>query len=106
METNINKPVKFNELNDNQKKVYTLIQEETDNYIGGYENQLDDTEEGTEEYNEAYNVLHNTSREEKIDYIMGEVRCSSFWRKNENLHFVTLEWVKERIRRRLIKYGY
>lgn len=102
----INKPVRFSELNNNQKQVYILVQEETDNYIGGLENSLDDEEEGSEEWQRSHDELYNTDRQYKIDYILSEIRLSRIWKLNEQLHFVSLDWVKARINKRLARYGY
>ena len=97
--------VKFSELNSNQKIVYRIVIDECSNYIGGYENQLDDNQEGTEDWQEAYDALHK-SHEELVDIIMRWVRGNSLWECNEHLHFVSLEWIRERIDRRLKKWGY
>lgn len=93
--------MKFAECNENQKRVWRMVQEETNNYIGGLENTMMDYEEGDEEYQKAKAELQNFEGIKK--YIRSMVFGSREWRKIDNLHFVTTEWVEERIDRRVRK---
>lgn len=97
--------MKYADMNENQKQVFRLVSDECNHYIGGWENQMMDYSEGTEEYEEAQSAL-SQSHEELVDTLFCIVRHTREWENMENLHFVSLDWMKERVDKRLKKMGY
>lgn len=97
--------MKISEMNNNQKRVYLMVVELCNEFIGGWENTLCDAEENSEEWNEAQKML-NADHDTKVEWILSDVRHSIEWQRLENLHFVSLEWTRERIDKRLRKMGY
>ena len=92
--------MKYAEMNDNQKRVFELVFEAANEIIGGYENSIEDGDEP--EYFKGLLANHD----ELVKSIYSEVRASTAWRMNENLHTVTLEWLMERCEKRVKKMGY
>ncbi len=97
--------MKISEMNQNQKRVFLMVVDACNEFIGGWENTLCDTEEGSEEWKHAKEVLA-TEHDTMVDWILSDIRLSKEWQKLEHLHFVSIEWTKERIDRRLKKMGY
>lgn len=97
--------MKVSEMNGNQYMVYQLAIENCSDYIGGFENQMQDSCEGSDEYNEAKRAL-SLSHDELVEEIASWCRMDNRWRKVENLHLVGLDFLKERISKRLTKWGY
>lgn len=93
--------MKYANCNENQKRIWRAVVEETNTYIGGLENTMMDFGEDEPEYQEAEAELKNYQA--ILNYVRGEVFGSTEWRKQENLHFVTKAWVEERIERRVKK---
>lgn len=79
-----------------------MVKDTCNEYFGGYENTLYDFEEGSEEYKDAVEALTAP-----VEYICKTieiwVRSSREWQRIENLHFVSLEWMRERIAKRVPK---
>lgn len=97
--------MKISEMNNNQKQVFMMVLEACNEFIGGWENTLDDSEEGSEDWNSAKRMLetdHNTM----VEWILSDIQCSREWKRIEHLHFVSIAWTKERIDKRLKKMGY
>ncbi len=92
-------------MNSNQKRVYQMVVDACNEFIGGWENTMDDYPEGTEEYAEAQRML-GTDHETMVNWMLNDIRNSREWQRLEHLHFVSLEWTKERIDKRLKKMGY
>lgn len=97
--------MKVSEMNINQRRVYTLCVEACNEYIGGWENARDDAEPDSEEWKQA-NYMLTQDHDTLVEWILSDVRSTPEWKKLENLHFVTIEWTKERIDKRLSKWGY
>ena len=97
--------MKLSEMNANQRKAWEIAVEAVNMYIGGYENQMEDSEEGSENWIEAYNALH-ASHEEMVETCLAWARMSREWERLEHLHFVGIDFLRERVHKRLVKYGY
>lgn len=97
--------MKLSEMNENQRKVWEIAVENVNMYIGGYENTMLDYPEDSEEYKDAKESL-SLPHDELVEIILGWCRMSREWQRIENLHFVGIEFMKERISKRLNKYGY
>ena len=95
--------MRTSEMYSNQLNVFNLVVENCNDYFGGYENQLMDSEEGSDTYNEAKEAL-TAPAEEICATIEIWVRSSTIWKKIENLHLVGLDWMRERISKRVTKY--
>lgn len=96
--------MKFSEMNDNQKQVYTLVVNNANELIGGLENTMEDNPKDSDEYREAKAKLAN--HEELVEDVYIWVRSTTIWQRVENLHFVSLEWLHERCEKRITKMGY
>lgn len=97
--------MKLSEMNSNERMVWEIAVENVNDYIGGFENDMEDWPEDSEEYKTAKNAL-SLSHEELIDVILSWCRSDRRWQRIENLHFVGIEFMRERISKRLTKYGY
>lgn len=97
--------MKLSEMNNNQKLAFSIAAEATDYYIGGWENIMADSEPGSVNYEEAEQAL-SYSHDELVEIILSDCRINPSWRKLKNLHLVGLDFLRERISRRLTKYGY
>lgn len=97
--------MKLSEMNDNQKLAFSIAAEATDYYIGGWENTMEDSEPDSENYKEAEEAL-SYSHDVLVEIILSDCRIDPRWQKLQNLHLVGLDFLRERISRRLTKYGY
>jgi len=97
--------MKISEMNSNQKTVYLMVVDACNEFIGGWENTMLDEPEGSEEWQNAKELLEE-GHDALVGYILGDIRSSREWQRLEHLHFVSLEWTKERISKRLTKMGY
>ena len=97
--------MKISEMNNNQKRVYHMVVDACNEFIGGWENTMLDEEEGSEEWQKAKKMLE-AGHDTLVEWILSDIRSSAEWICYEHLHFVSLEWTKERIDRRLKKMGY
>ena len=93
-------------LNRHQQYVMELINEAFLDGFLGYENTLNDFPKDSEEYKRAYEVI-NATRDEKIKMIYNLVvyytNCNEH---DKHIRFAGTDWIKERISKRLEKYGY
>lgn len=105
--------MKISEMNEHQKEAYRLMDEVTSEYIGGYENQLSDTEGWDDEWNisqhqqaeEFLNQGHDRMKQFIYDTIISEARQSR-GASSTHLKFAGKEFLMERIEKRLKKWGY
>lgn len=97
--------MKLSEMNSNQRMAFEIAAEATDNYIGGWENTMLDYDPDSEDYKLAKEAL-SYSHDELVEIILSDCRIDTRWQKIENLHLVGLDFLRERISRRLTKYGY
>ena len=97
--------MKVSEMNENQRTVWEIAVEQVNLYTGGNENTMLDYPEDSEEYKAAKEAL-SLPHDEMVDEILTWCRSDRRWERIENLHFVGLDFMKERISRRLTKYGY
>ena len=97
--------MKISEMNSNQKRVFSMVVDACNEFIGGWENTMMDEEEGSEEWQNAKEMLE-AGHDALVQWILSDVKLSTEWKRLEHLHFVSLEWTKERIDRRLKKMGY
>ena len=93
--------MKYSDCNENQKRIWRMVVDETNAYIGGLENTLMDYEKEDDEYQKAEAELKDYNG--ILEYIRSMVFGSREWKHEENLHFVTKAWVEERIERRVKK---
>ena len=94
--------LKVSEMNSNQFCVYKMVIDECNSYFGGYLNQLDDTEEDNPDHQEALRALTAPEEEIRKD-IEAWVRSTWEWQTIVETHFVSLEWLRERIYNRVAK---
>lgn len=92
-------------MTQNQKQVYLLCIEACNEFIGGWENTRLDSAEGSEDW-EMANKMLSQPHETLVEWILDDVRRSREWQRLEHLHFVTIAWTRERIDKRLTKWGY
>lgn len=92
-------------MNGHEKMAYRFICEAMSEIIGGYENTMMDWEEGTEEYNDAYELLHS-GHENLVDFIYCETMALADTGMAKHMRFAGKDWIRERISKRLTKWGY
>ena len=97
--------MKLSEMNGNQKQVYRMVIDACNEYVGGWENAMEDSSEGSDEWLEAKAQLE-AGHDTLVGRVLCEVLNSTEWKCLEHLHFVTIEWTKERVNKRLAKMGY
>lgn len=97
--------MKLSEMNEHQKIATKFIAEAMSDLIGGFENQLEDAEDGSEEKKEAEAFL-NMGHEALVDRIYFEVMQSADKGTAKHARFAGTEFIKERISKRLEKWGY
>lgn len=97
--------MKRSEMDAHQRQAFDFICEAMSDYIGGYENQLEDFAEGDKEYEEAKAFLAQ-DRETLIGIIYNEVMNRADKGTEKHLRFAGKEFITERIDRRLAKWGY
>ena len=87
--------MKLIECNRNQRTMWNVVCREANLYIGGLENTMQDYEENEKEYKDAKAELLDF--ESVRSYVASEVYHSPEWRKMDNTHFITKEWLDRRI---------
>ena len=97
--------MKTTEMNAHEKLAYRFVCEVTSEMIGGYENTLLDCDESDEEYKIAYDFLH-LGHDELTGELYAEVMARSDKSTTRALRFAGESFIKERISRRLTKWGY
>ena len=97
--------MKLSEMNSNQKMAFEIAAEATDYYIGGWENTMLDYDHDSEDYKVAEEML-SLPHGGLVENILSDCRMDIRWQRIENLHLVGLDFLRERISRRLTKYGY
>jgi hypothetical protein len=98
--------MKIKEMNTHQLAMYRLMDYWTNEMIGGCENALQDYEENSEDYKEAEDFLNQT-HEQLADYFYNMVMQDCKKGTNaEHARFAGADFLKERIDRRLTKWGY
>lgn len=98
--------MKISEMNAHQKTLYYIMDEVTRDFIGGYENTLLDFSEDEEEYQNAYKFLHQGHEqlaEFFYDLVMRHCKAGS---NAEHARFAGSAFLRERIEKRLTKWGY
>ena len=98
--------MKICEMNKHQRIMYLLMDEVMCEIIGGLENTIQDYTSDTEEYKNAEEFL-NLGHDKLADYFYAEVmnRCKSDSYLS-HARFAGSAFLKERIERRLMKWGY
>ena len=97
--------MKVSEMNAHEKVAFMYVCEVMSELIGGWENTLMDNPEDSEEYKNAYHDLH-VGHETLIDWIYSDVMSYSDKGTAKHLRFAGEKFIKERIDRRLTKWGY
>lgn len=98
--------MKRSEMNAHQRAIFDIMDELTKEYIGGNENTLLDFSEDEEEYQDAYEFLHqghDQLAEFFYDMVMASCKAGS---NAEHARFAGSAFLKERIEKRLTKWGY
>lgn len=98
--------MKRSEMNAHQRAIFDIMDELTRELIGGNENTLLDFSEEDEEYQDAYNFLHQGHEQLAqffYDLVMGHCKAGS---NAEHARFAGSAFLKERIEKRLTKWGY
>lgn len=107
--------MKYNEMNERQKKAFRNIKYAAQQFIGGLENTMMDYEEDSEEYQEADNLLNdhdalvNEIYEMAITNIYDE--GSEYFGPQagsmlKDIRFCGKDWLMERVDKRVTKEGY
>lgn len=97
--------MKFSEMNAHEKEACRFVINIMSEMIGGNENQMMDYEEGSEEYEEAKAYLQQP-RENLIDDLYTRVMMEADYKMEKHIRFAGTEFIKERISRRLARWGY
>ena len=98
--------MKISEMNAHEKAMYYIMDEWTREMIGGNENTLLDYPEDSEEYKHAYKFLHQ-GHESLADYFYQMIMADCAKGSNaEHARFAGSAFLRERIERRLTKWGY
>lgn len=98
--------MKTTEMNTHQKAAFNIVKEIMSDLIGGAENNLLDCEESSQEYQQAENYLKQ-STEELVETIYTDVIDIAELRGgSKHIKFAGTDFIKERITRRLKKWGY
>jgi hypothetical protein len=98
--------MKRSEMNAHQRAIFDIMDELTREYIGGYENTMLDFSEEDEEYQNAYKFLHQGHEQLAqffYDLVMRHCKAGS---NAEHARFAGSAFLKERIEKRLVKWGY
>lgn len=98
--------MKVSEMNSHQRAMWQLMDEIMCETIGGLENTMEDCAPDTEEYKNAEAFL-NQGHDKLAEYFYREVmdRCKS-GSYASHARFAGSAFLKERIERRLVKWGY
>lgn len=97
--------MKLSEMNAHQREAYRWIMASMSEFIGGYENTMMDYPEDDEEYQTAKAFL-SRPHDELIEFIYNDVMAGADKGMARHLRFAGTEWIKERISKRLTKWGY
>lgn len=95
--------IKERELNVREKAIIKLIRQSGSEWIGAYENTLQDFPEDSEEYKEAKELLNHDTLFEKI---YGDVMQESKKNRDSHIRFAGKEFIQKEIERYLAKMGY
>lgn len=93
-------------LNAHQIEASLIIQDIISDMIGGYENTKSDFEEGSEEWKEADKFL-SIKHDDMIELLYEMVIKESQYRgKSKHINFAGTDWIKSRLSKKLIYWGY
>ena len=92
--------------NKHEIAMLTLIHEEIDILVGGYENQMLDTAPDSKEYKEAHSYLYETPAKELLEefYDMVMARCKA-GSNEEHARFAGSEFLRAKLGCYIIKNG-
>ena len=97
--------MKVNEMNAHEKLAYRMVCEYMSEWIGGLENVMMDNPEGSDEYESAKATLdrgHEALENDIYEMVMEESDKSML----KHLRFAGEAFIRERISKRLTKWGY
>lgn len=97
--------MKISEMNAHEKVAFQLVCNAMSEWIGGLENQMMDNFEDSEEYKEAKEILgrgHQALEDDIYSMVMADSDKGSL----KHLRFAGENFIRERISRRLTKWGY
>lgn len=103
--------MKKSEMNEHQKLAFEYVKNELSDVIGGWENWLEDSEEGSEDYEAAKKALsmpHDKLVNYMLDCVMYHIESDikKGYANAGHAKFAGKDFIKERIERRLTKWGY
>lgn len=93
---------KKHELSERQRKVATQIDMWCCDVIGEYQIMLDEAPDGSDELTRAITAL--SSPEFLYQEVLDKFLHMGTWNKDRDMRLVTLDWVKDRIRKRVEYY--
>ena len=91
------------EMNKHERQTDLLIQNAVSEIIGGFENLLEDSEEGSDDWTEAKETLNH---DELFKMIYNDVMSESRSNYASHIRFAGKEFIEDRIEARLKKEGY
>lgn len=96
--------MKTNKYNKHEIAMLTLIREEVDILVGGYENTMLDFPEDAPEYKDAYNYLYNTPARDLLEefYVMVMNRCKA-GSNEEHARFAGSDFLRAKLGLYIIK---
>lgn len=97
--------MKTSEMNAHELLAFRFVCAEMSEIIGGNENTLNDYEEDSEEYKSAYEFLHS-GHNELVDFIYRNVMIAADKGTAKHMRFAGEAFIRERISKRLTKWGY
>lgn len=97
--------MKRSEMNAHERLAFDYVCSVMSELIGGLENALQDYDEDSEEYKNAYHDLH-VGHDTLKEWIYRDVMSYSDKGMSKHLRFAGEAFIKERIDRRLTKWGY
>ncbi|HHT97155.1 MAG TPA: hypothetical protein GXZ90_04590 [Clostridiales bacterium] len=93
-------------LNSHQLKANKLILEVISDMIGGYENQMTDSEEGSEDWLTADEFL-KTERNQMIELLYEIIITEAQYKGNDkHINFAGIKFIKTNISNKLTEWGY
>lgn len=97
--------MKYADMNAHEKVAFYFVIRTAGDIIGGLENQMNDNDEDTDEYKEAKEAL-SMGHDELVEWIYHEVMRYADKGTARHMRFAGTEFIKERISKRLKKWGY
>lgn len=97
--------MKRSEMNAHERLAFSFICNAMSELIGGLENVLMDYPDDSEEYQNAWHDLH-VGHETLVEWVYRDVMAQADKGTAKHLRFAGEQFIRERIDRRLTKWGY